>query len=347
MSRSLLGVMIFTLIIAAVAVILLNYWLSPNRYENESMLLQDASWLPQVVVTLIGLVGASWIAYRRLELLEESNVQRKEAADKQLAATERGNLNGAIKEADAMMAKNSLTSIIAGQRWLHHLAEDESLDPELIRSLLCAHIVGNDPVSTPHEAGADDGPVKDETNGRTRQAALEMIFGDPGRFRYSKCQNIPELGSCIWRRLNFTGLNAARANFRQGDFTNALISGTCFDESDLRETKWSGDFGGSARTSMRRAKMSGVDASSCKFVNFDFSEANMSNNGLVTRFRSCTFIDCDFTGARWSGAELDSPNFVGCKGHSFDHLRDAKLHNPSGLPEDVLEELRSKGLLNS
>ena len=246
-----------------------------------------------------------------------------------------------------MMATNSLTSIIAGQRWLHHLAEDESLDPELIRSLLCAHIVGSGPASTPHEADADDWRVKNETNIRTRQTALEMIFGDPGKNRYSQCQDTPELGSCSWQGLDFTGLNAARANFRRGNFTNAQISGARFDESDLRETEWNGDFGGSARTSMRRAKMSGVNASSCKFENFDFSEADMSNNGLVTRFRICTFIDCDFTGARWSGAELDSLNFVGCKGHSFDHLRDAKLRNPSGLPEDVLEELRSKGLLNS
>ena len=246
-----------------------------------------------------------------------------------------------------MMATNSLTSIIARQRWLHHLAEDESLDPELIRSLLCAHIVGSGPASTPHEADADDWRVKNETNIRTRQTALEMIFGDPGKNRYSQCQDIPELGSCNWRDLDFTGLNAARTNFRRGNFTNAQISGARFDESDLRETEWNGDFGGSARTSMRRAKMSGVNASSCKFENFDFSEADMSNNGLVTRFRICTFINCDFTGARWSGAELDSLNFVGCKGHSFDHLRDAKLRNPSGLPEDVLEELRSKGLLNS
>ena len=174
-----------------------------------------------------------------------------------------------------------------------------------------------------------------------------MIFGDPERDRYSRCRDIPELGSCTWRGLNFTDLNVARVNFRRGDFTDAQISGACFDESDLRETKWNGNFGGSARTSMRRAKMSGVLGSSCKFVNFDFSEANMSNNGLVTHFKICTFIECDFTGARWSGAELETPNFDRCKGLSFDHLRDAKLHNPSGLPEDVLEELRSKGLLNS
>lgn len=128
MSRS-LRVVAITGSIAAVSALALYFFLTPGRYP-------DAPWFPQVVVTLIGLVGASWFAFRRLELFEESNAQRKEAADEQLVATERGNLNGAIKEADVMMATNALTSIIAGQRWLHHLAEDERLDPALIRSLL-------------------------------------------------------------------------------------------------------------------------------------------------------------------------------------------------------------------
>ena len=335
MNRS-LQVVAITGAIAAVSAFVLYFFLTPERYS-------DAPWFPQVVVTLIGLVGASWFAFRRLELFEESN----NGAAEQLVATERGNLNGAIKEANAMMANSSLTSVIAGQSWLHHLAEDQSLDPELIRSLLCAQIVGSDPAANPHESGADDGPVKNETKRRTRQAALEMIFGNLGKNRYSQCQDIPELGSCIWRGLNFNGLDVARANFRRGDFTDAKISGACFDKSDLRETKWSGNFGGSARTSMRSAKMSGVLASSCTFENFNFSEANMSNNGLVTRFVHCTFINCAFTGVCWSGAELDTLNFVRCKGLSFDHLRDAKLHNPTGLPEDVLEELLSKGILNS
>lgn len=172
-----------------------------------------------------------------------------------------------------------------------------------------------------------------------------MIFGNPGKNRYSQCQDIPELGSCTWRDLDFNGLNVACANFRKGDFTGAKISGACFDESDLRETKWSGNFGGPARTSMREVTMCGIEASSCIFENFDFSKANMSNNGLVTRFVHCNFINCDFTGVCWSGAELDTPDFARCKGLSFDHLRDAKLHNPKGLPEDVLEELLSKGIL--
>jgi len=86
--RSLLPVLI-TGTVAAISVFALYHWLSPVRYG-------EAPWLPQVVVTLLGLVGASWFAYRRIMLLEE-----------QLAATERGNLNGAIKEADDMMSKSS------------------------------------------------------------------------------------------------------------------------------------------------------------------------------------------------------------------------------------------------
>ena len=334
--RSLWPVLI-TGIVAAVSVFALYDWLSPERYEG-------APWLPQVVVTLIGLVGASWFAYRRLELLDEGNCQRKQAADGQLTATERGNLNGAIKEADDMMSKPFLSSIIAGQRWLHHLAEDDRLDPELIRSLLCAYIVSSDPASTSHDADTDSARVPNETRRRTRQAALEMVFGSPGKDRYSPCKDTPELGSCTWRGLSFTELHVENVNFREGDFTNAQISGTFFDGSDLRETIWSGVVGGSAHTSMRGVKMCGVKASSCMFENIDFSAANMSNNGLATRFVRCTFKDCDFTGASWSGTEFDTPNFEGCTGINFDLCRDAKLKDSSGLPNDVLKELRSKGV---
>lgn len=100
MSRSLRAVVI-TGVIAVIGVAVLYFFLTSERYL-------DRPWLPQIVVTLMGLVGASWFAFRRLELFEESNAQRKKAADEQLTATEKGNLNGAIKEADAMMANSSL-----------------------------------------------------------------------------------------------------------------------------------------------------------------------------------------------------------------------------------------------
>ena len=311
--------------VAAITIIALHYWLSPENYMN-------APWLPQVAVTLIGLVGASWFAYRRLEILDEGNSQRKRAADEQLAATERANLNDAIKNADEMMAKPALSSIIAGQRWLHHLAEDDRLDAGLIRSLLCAYIVGSDPGST----------SADETKRRTRQAALEMLFGSPGRNRYSRCQDEPELGSCTWGGLDFTDLHAENVNFRIGNFTNAKISGARFDRCNLRETKWSGDVGGSARTSMHGVEMCGAEASSCTFENIDFSNAQMGSNGLITRFKHCTFRHCDFSGAVWSGAEFDTSSFEGCLGITYDLCRDAKLKDCAGLPNEVLYELRRK-----
>lgn len=336
--RSLWPVLI-TGIVAAATVSGLYVWLSPERYMN-------APWLPQVVVTLVGLVGASWFAYRRLELLDEGNLQRKQAADEQLAATERGNLNGAIKEADDMMSKPSLSSIIAGQRWLHHLAEDDRLDPGLIRSLLCAYIASSDPAFVSHGADTDDAHVSNETRQRTRQAALEMLFGSPGRDRYSRCQDRPELGSCTWRGLDFTGLHVMGTNFRKSDFTDARISGACFNKSDLRETVWNGIVvGGSARTFMRGVKMCGAQASSCTFENIDFSKADMSNNGQVTQFIHCTFNDCDFTDAKWDGTEFKNANFDGCTGLTFDLCKTAgNLKGSSSFPENVSDELRRKGL---
>lgn len=337
MSRSLLPVLV-TGAVAAASVFVLYSWLSPEGSYDAT------PWLPQVVVTLLGLVGASWFAYRRLDLLDESNRQRKQAADEQLAAIERGNLNDAIKEADSMMANPALSSIIAGQRWLHHLAEDDRLDAGLIRSLLCAHIASSDPAFVSHGADADGAHVSNETRQRTRQAALEMLFGSPGRDRYSRCQDRPELGSCTWRDLDFTNLHVMDTNFRKSDFTDAQISGACFDGCDLRETEWSGVVGGAARTSMRSVKMCGARASSCTFENIDFSGANMGNNGLATRFNHCIFKHCDFEGAIWSGTEFENVHFDRCTGINFDLCRDAKLKEPWGLHRDLLEELRSKGV---
>lgn len=335
--RSLWPVLI-TGIVAAASVFGLYVFLSPERYMR-------APWLPQVVVTLIGLVGASWFAYRRLELLDEGNRQHKQTADGQLTATERGNLNSAIKEADAMMSKHALSSIIAGQRWLHHLAEDDRLDVGLIRSLLCAYIVSSDPASTSHDVNTDGDRISDETKRQTRQAALEMLFGSPGRDRYSHCQDKPELGSCTWDGLNFTELRIENVNFREGNFINAKISGARFDGCDLRETKWSGTVGGSARTSMRDVEMCGAVAKTCRFNNIDLRGANMGNNGQITRLIHCTFNDCDFTDAKWDGTEFQNANFDGCTGITFDLCKAASnLKGSSGLPENVRDELRRKGL---
>lgn len=332
-------VLLITTAVAVVGVLVLYHWLLPDQQSYKA-----APWLPQVVVTLLGLVGASWFAYRRLELLEEGNRQRKQADDEQLAATERGNLNGAIKEADDMMSKPFLSSIIAGQRWLHHLAEDERLDAGLIRSLLCAHIASSASAPTSRDTDTDDSRVPDDVKHRARQMALEMLFASPGKDRYSQCEDRPELVWCTWRYHDFTNLHVDNVNFRKGNFTNARISGTFFDGSDLRETEWGGEFGGPARTYMRGVKMCGTQASSCTFDNFDFREADMSNNGLDTKFKHCIFKHCDFTGASWSGTEFDTPNFDGCTGIDFDLCRDAKLKDPSGLPNNLVAQLRSKGV---
>lgn len=314
-------------IVATVSFFVLYCWLSPDRYEA-------APWLPHVVVTLLGLVGASWFVNRRLDLFNE-----------QLAATERGNLNDAIKEAVSMMSKHSPSSIIAGQRWLHHLAEDDRLDADLIRSLLCAQIASSDPASTSHGADTDGIQISDETRRRTRQMALEMLFGSPGKDRYSQCQDKPELGSCTWRDSDFTDLHVENVNFRKGNFINTQISGTHFDGCDLRETEWSGVVGGSARTSMRSVKMCGASASSCTFDNINFSGANMGNNGLATRFHHCIFKYCNFEGASWSGVDFSTADFKdGCAGINFDLCRDAIVKGAAGLPNDLVEELRSKGV---
>ena len=338
--RSLLPVLI-TGAVAVISVLALYHCLLPDQKSYEA-----TPWLPQVVVTLLGLVGASWFAYRRLDLLDESNRQSKQVADEQLAATERGNLNDAIKEADDMMSKPALSSIIAGQRWLHHLAEDDRLDAGLIRSLLCAHIASSDPALVSHGVDTDGAHVSNETRQRTRQAALDMVFRSPGRVRYSRCQDKPELGSCTWRGLDFTDLHVAGANFRKSDFTDARISGACFDECDLRETKWNSIVvGGSARTSMRGVKMCGAHASSCTFENIDFSKADMSNNGLATRFNHCIFKYCNFEGAIWSGTEFKNANFDRCTGINFNLCRDAKLRGETwGLHKNLEAELRSKGV---
>ena len=355
MARSLFPVLV-TGAAAVVSVVALYLWLPPNANSDATQ------WLPQVVVTLLGLVGASWFAYRRLELLAEGNHQHKQASDRrlellaegnrqhkqaseeQLAATERGNLNGAIKEADDLMSKPTLSSIIAGQRWLHHLAEDDRLDRGLLRSLLCAYIVSNDSSLTSNNADTDGVDVQNETRQRTRQAALEMIFGLPGRERYSYCKDKPELGSCTWSGLNFSDLDVSGANFKNGDFTDVQISAACCNKSDLRETKWSGHVGGLSRTSMHEVDMRGVRASSCIFENISFRGAIMSRSGPVTRFIHCTFKNCDFSGATWSGAEFVNPNFDGCVGINFELCQNAKLKNPSGLPNKLLEDLRSKGV---
>ena len=88
-----------------------------------SLDLTDPTWVPQTVVTLAGLVGASWFAGNRLDLFDKDIHQRQAFADHQLGAAERANFNSAVKEAVEMMSSQSPSTVLAGQRWLHTIAE--------------------------------------------------------------------------------------------------------------------------------------------------------------------------------------------------------------------------------
>ena len=79
----------------------------------------------------------------------------------------------------------------------------------------------------------------------------------------------------------------------------------------------------------------------CEFKNCDFKGADWTG----AFFDHCKFENCDFEGADWTGAFLDTPNFDQCDGITFELCRNAKLKDPSGLSSDVLEQLRSQGLL--
>ncbi len=298
-------------------------------------------WLPQVAVTLAGFVGASWFVGRRLDLLAEGIRQRQEAAAEQLRATERGNLNSAVKEAVNLL-NGPLTSVLAGQRWLHQIATVGQEEAELVRALLCSYIAGSGQSSDSTESDSLD----DASRIRTQQSALKLLFGAPGRKRYAACKDAADLGSAQWEGLSFADLDLTGTILSEGDFTNATVIGACFDESDLRETKWGGIvFGGSRRTTMENADMRGVSASSCTFYNISFRRAKMKTDVSRSVFRHCTFKNCDFEDADWTGTVFDTPEFDSrCEGITFELARNvAEMKNPSGLPPDVYEQLDNAG----
>ena len=292
-------------------------------------------WFPEVIVTLTGLVGASWFIAHRLYLLDKGILQREGADAAQLAATERGALSGAVKEAVSMMSNVKLTTVLAGQRWLHQIAGVGRDEAELVRALLCSYLVGHT-----YASRADDEDTLDpEFSAVARQAALVLMFGDPGRNHYETCREPADLGGANWQGMNFADLDVSSVVFRKCVFTGATISGTKFDESDLRETHWAGEYGGNDQTSMKDANLCGILASSCVFRDIAFRGANMSNNGHQSMFRHCRFVRCDFRGAKWTGAEFTSPEFEECTGITYDLCRDAKLDKPKGLPPEVLSQL--------
>ena len=297
-------------------------------------------WMPEVIVTFTGLIGASWFIARRLDLIDKSIAQREDADTAQLAATERGARSGAVKEAVLMMASEKLTTVLAGQRWLHQIAGISGEEADLVRALLCSYVVSHTE-SVPAEEGKeilDYAPFS-----VARQAALMLLFGDPGKGHYKSCVNPADLRRVKWQGVNFTDLDVSGVVFRKCSFTGATVSGTQFDESDLRETSWAGDFGGNDPTSMRGVDMCGVTASSCVFRGISFRDANMGNNGQRSIFRHCRFVRCDFEGATWTGAEFVSPNFEECDGITYELCCQAKINDPKGLSAEVLSELNRMG----
>lgn len=100
----------------------------------------NLEWLPQTAVAVAALVGASWFAGDRLDLLDKDIGQRDAAAGAQLTAAERANFNGAIKEAVEMMSRDATATVLAGQRWLHAIADVGPTEANLVQSLLCSYL---------------------------------------------------------------------------------------------------------------------------------------------------------------------------------------------------------------
>ena len=338
-------------LIITIFVGLLLFWFVDSNYTK------DAQWLPQFIVTLVGLVGASWFVGHRLDLLNKDIDLRHAASDALLQATERRNFNDAIKEAVTMIShESSLPASLAGQLWLHTIASVGPTEANVVQALLCNHIS----TASFHTSSTPDIQL------RSQQQALRLLFRPPDRERFVDCADVPDLSNTVLRDLDFRGLDASRANFADCDFTGAVVLGSYFDNADLCGTRWMSPIGGDSRTFMRHAKLHGAQGSSCTFTNVDFSDANFANNGRETLFRSCifeqcsfkgskwtratfercTFKQCDFSDAIWTGATLDSPTFELCPKITFDLcIALGKLTNPTGLRPELVAQLREMGLL--
>lgn len=318
----------------------------------------DLQWLPQFVVTLVGLIGASWFVGHRLDLLNKDIDLREAASNAQLDATERRNFNDAIKEAvDMMSDETSSSASLAGLRWLYTIANVGTAEANLVRALLCNHIAtssSSDPTSTP------------DFQDRSLQQALRLLFGPAEGARFVDCADVPDLSGTICKNLDFSGLDASGANFADSDFTDALVVGSRFDNADLRRTRWMSPIGDDSKpTSMRHTTFHGAQGSSCTFTNVGFFDANFASDDRRTFFRSCTFErcgfqgsnwtgatferctfrQCDFSNATWAGATLDSPTFDLCQQITFDLCATLRqLTNPTGLPPELVDRLKSIGL---
>ena len=331
---------------AVVAAVVLGILLSVD--------LTQSLWVPPTVVTLVGLVGASWFAGNRLDLFDKDIRQRQAFADDQLTSAERANFNSAVKAAVEMMSSGSPSTVFAGQRWLHTIADVGLAEAKLVQSLLCNYVVNtvsSEPPETPNDPAL-----------KGRQSALALLFQSPGNKRFADFASVPDMTHARWRALDFTDLDLRGANLARSDFTDAVVVGTRLDNCDLRDTLWS-DVGGNARTFVRNAKLCGAKASSAIFTNVDFAHANLSNNGRVTRFQVCTFVECNFQGSDWTratfnnckfircnfedtvwdGVVLDTPQFEQCSALTYELCAKANMRDPAGLPSDVVEQLRRMG----
>ena len=316
--------------------------------------LTHPTWIPQTVVTLAGLVGASWFAGNRLDLIDKDIRQRQAFADDQQTSAKRANFNSAVKAAVEMMSSGSPSTVLAGQRWLHTIADVGPVEAKLVQSLLCNYVVqtvSSEPLETQND------PVL-----KGRQSALALLFQNPGNKRFTDFESVPDMTHAQCRALDFTDLDLRGANLARSDFTDAVVVGTRFDNCDLRDTLWS-DVGGNARTFMRNAKLCGAKASSATFTNVELASANLSNNGRVTRFQvctftecnfqgsdwtratfnNCTFIRCNFEGTVWNGTVLDTPQFDQCLALTYELCAKADMRDPAGLPSDVVEQRRRMG----
>ncbi len=140
---------------------------------------EEHLWIPQVVVTLVGLVGASWFAGHRLDLLVRDIEQRHDDAKANLSVSEQSNFNTAINEATKMMSDSTSLSVsIAGQRWLHTRAEIGNQEASLVQVLLCNHI----------RNFRFDNPSKEDFCTRSIQEALFLLFSPEYRTRFDTCE---------------------------------------------------------------------------------------------------------------------------------------------------------------
>ena len=335
---------------AVVAAVVLGILLSVD--------LTQSLWVPPTVVTLVGLVGASWFAGNRLDLFDKDILQRQAFADDQRTSSERANFNSSVKAAVEMMSSGPPSTVLAGQQWLHTIAEVGPEEAKLVQSLLCNYVVNT--VSGELSETPNDPALKQ------RQSALALLFQSPGNKRFADFDSVPDMTRAQWRALNFTDLDLRGANLARSDFTDAVVAGARFDNCNLRDTVWS-NVGGNARTSMRHAELCGAKASSATFTNVDFTGAKLSNNGRKTRFQvctfvecnfrgsnwtgatfnNCTFIQCEFEGAIWDGAVLDTPQFDQCLTLTPELCAKADMRDPAGLPSEVVEQRRLMGFSDS